>query len=117
MSERGLSGSKRKMEYDGGNVVKGRRRGVRAWIKGKSARHARCFRSRSGLFTTAAISSPSSYDERSGVPREVKDRDIASLCARMPFPPFIYLRLSAAGDPRISLGRLSLFSGCSIIPR
>jgi len=91
-------------------------RSARIKRKARARARARCFRGGSGLFTTAAISSPSSHDER-GVRREVKDGDIASLCARTPFPPFIYLRLprAAAGDARISLPlprptRESLFS-------
>lgn len=78
---KGLNGSKRKMEYDGGNAAKGqkgqervregrrervRKRGARGrrGLRGKSARRPRCFRGRSGLFTTAAISSPSSSTSR-----------------------------------------------------
>ena len=34
--------------------------------------------------------------------QRVKDRDIASLCARTPFPSFIYLCLPAAGNARLS---------------
>lgn len=50
---------------------------------------------------------------RASPEQRVKDRDIASLCARTPFPSFIYLCLPAAGNARLSP---TLFSGCSIIP-
>lgn len=45
------------------------------------------------------------------IPRKAKDRDIASLCARTPFPSFIYLCLPAT----LWLSP-ALFSDCSIIP-
>lgn len=125
-----LNGSKRKIEYGGGNAVKGQKEGReggrekkrkrkkvrgRCGLRGKSA-EAAMFPRQKRLVYYAAISSPSSStSRRERVPSEqrVKDRDIASLCTRTPFPSFIYLCLPAAGNARLSP---ALFSGCSIIP-
>lgn len=115
----------RKIEYDGGNAVKGRegegekrkRKKARGsvWIKRKvcggrdvSAAEAACL-----LRPLLALRPALRADERASLEQRVKDRDIASLCARTPFPSFIYLCLPAAGNARLSA---ALFSGCSIIP-
>jgi len=106
-----------------------KRRGRRG-LRGRSARRARA-RARAqdvSAVETACLPRPLLAlrpAATSRVRREVKDGDIASLCARTPFPPFIYLRLPQR--PPAMLGFLSptpsplrpgsLFSaGCSIIP-
>lgn len=49
------------------------------------------------------------------IPRKAKDRDIASLCARTPFPSFIYLCLPAASNAlALSSSFLRLFHYSSV---
>lgn len=78
-----------------------------AWIKRKvcggrdvSAAEAACL-PRPLLALRLALREPA----RASPEQRVKDRDIASLCARTPFPSFIYLCLTAAGK-RSPLSRL-----------
>lgn len=115
----GLNGSKRKMEYDGGNTVKGVRWGGRVArgdgagserIKRKvceardvSAAEAACLPQPLLALRPARSSGVSSAGLKTGI--------LLPFVRRTPFPSFIYLCLSAADNarPTLSLSRRLFF--------